>query len=52
MNDYRAVAAMTIKAPDERTARKVISAILTGFERGSSKAAPIEHVELIELKEE
>jgi hypothetical protein len=52
MNDYRAVAAMTIKAPDERTARRVISAILASVERGSSKAYSIEHVELIELKEE
>jgi hypothetical protein len=52
MKDYRIVVAMTIKAPDERTARKVVSAITTGFERGSSKAAPIEHIELTEFKEE
>jgi hypothetical protein len=52
MKDYRVVVAMTLKAPEERTAKKVVRAILTGFERGSSKAAPIERVELIELKEE
>jgi hypothetical protein len=51
MKDYRVVVAMTLKAPDERTARKVASAIVTGFEGGSSKAAPIEHVELMELAE-
>jgi hypothetical protein len=52
MKDYRAVAAMTIKADNERTARTVIKAILASVERGSSKAYSIEHVELIELKEE
>jgi hypothetical protein len=52
MKDYRAVAAMTIKADNERTARTVIKAILASLERGSSKAAPIQHVELIDFKEE
>ena len=52
MKDYHAFVAMTIKAQNERIARTVITAIMTSIERGSSKAASIEHTELIELKEE
>jgi hypothetical protein len=52
MKDYLAVAAMTIKAPDERTARRAMTAILARIERGSCKAAAFEHVELLDLKEE